>query len=174
MEKLFLREMELSDKEEIIKYINEHLAFGSNINGLSGTGCVTFEEMYEKHQKNKEIKFIDYNQERGPQATYLLVRETDGKIVGSFNIRWHSTKAVDEKFIGHIGYGIRPTERRKGYASQGLKLALDICKQRGMEVVKLGCYTENIGSKKTIIKNGGKLIKHEDSLCSQDYYEIKL
>lgn len=174
MEKLLLREMELSDKEEVIEYINEYISCGSTINGLSGSACSTFEEMYEKHQKNKAIKFIDYNQEKGPSSTYLLIRECDGKIVGSFNIRWNLIKVLDDKFIGNIGYGIRPTERRKGYATQGLKLALDICKKKGMKFVRLGCYSENIGSKKTILNNGGKLINHKNGLCAEDYFEIEL
>jgi len=56
-------------------------------------------------------------------------------------------------WAGHIGYGVRPTERRKGYASEILRLALDECRRMGMKKVMVGCHQDNIGSKKTIEKN---------------------
>jgi len=85
---------------------------------------------------------------------------------------------------GHIGYGVRPSERQKGYATKMLEYALKECKKLGMNKVILGCYKENIGSAKTILKNGGKLIREENeyneinnywkiNLVSQ-YYEIEI
>jgi predicted acetyltransferase len=56
---------------------------------------------------------------------------------------------------GHIGYGIRPSERRKGYATQILSLALEKTKVLGINKVLVVCDTNNIGSRKTIISNGG-------------------
>ena len=53
-------------------------------------------------------------------------------------------------------------------------MILDICREKGINSVRLGCYSENIGSKKTILNNGGKLIKHDSGLISSDYYEIVL
>ena len=99
--------------------------------------------------------------------TYLLIRKNDERLVGTFNIRLHLTRALDESMAGHIGYGIRPSERRKGYASEGLRLALEEFKKRGVKSVRLGCFSENIGSKKAILNNGGKLM-------AEDYYEITL
>ena len=104
----------------------------------------------------------------------LIIREKDNKIVGSINFRWELTRSLDENFGGNIGYVIRPTERRKGYATQALRLGLELCREKGMKFVRVGCYTNNTGSRKTIIKNGGKLIDHKDVLIPEDYYEIKL
>lgn len=176
MEELYLKEIELKDEKDIVDYINEFVREGSVINGLSGaSSSKDFKEMYEKLQKKKKLKFVDYNQEeRSPSVTYMLIRKSDNRLVGTFNLRLNLTKSLDDNFAGHIGYGIRPSERRKGYASQGLKIILDICREKGMQFIRVGCYTENIGSKKTIIKNGGKLINHTDGLISNDYYEIKL
>ena len=176
MEELYLKEIEMKDEKDIVDYINEFVRNGSVINGLSGaTSCKTFQELYEKLQKQKKLKFDNYNQEdRSPSLTYMLKRKSDERLIGTFNLRLNLTKSLDDNFAGHIGYGVRPSERRKGYATQGLKLILDVCRGKGMNFVRLGCYSENIGSKNTIIKNGGKLINHTDSLISEDYYEIEL
>ncbi|MBP9779510.1 GNAT family N-acetyltransferase, partial [Candidatus Gracilibacteria bacterium] len=59
------------------------------------------------------------------------------------------------EFGGHIGYGIRPSERRKGYATKMLALGLIEAKKLGIERVLLGCSDDNPGSYKTIEANGG-------------------
>ena len=175
MEELYLKEIELKDEKDIVGYINEFVREGSVINGLSGaTSSKNFKEMYEKLQAKKALKFVDYNQDKSPSLTYMLIRKSDNRLLGSFNLRLNLVKSLDDSFSGNIGYGIRPSERRKGYATRGLKMVLDVCLDRGMKFVRVGCNSENIGSKKTIIKNGGKLINHSDSLISKDYYEIQL
>ena len=59
--------------------------------------------------------------------------------------------------IENIGDGIRPCERRKGYATEMLRLALIECKKIGLQRVLMVCSTDNIGSAKSIINNGGVL-----------------
>ena len=58
---------------------------------------------------------------------------------------------------GHIGDGIRPSERRKGYATEMIALALEKCRELNIRKVLMVCDKENIGSAKSIIKNGGVL-----------------
>lgn len=118
----------------------------------------------------------------GRSLTYLAINE-EGKLVGLLNIRYELTENMRMKY-GDIGYSVCPSERKKGYATQMLKYALSECKRFNMESVILGCYKSNIGSAKTIIKNGGKLIKEvtENVEISpywtidmeSQYYEIKL
>lgn len=174
-EKLILRELTLDDKEEVLEYLKEFTEYGSAMNGIGGaSSCTNYEEMLEKQTEMKELPFISYEQEKSPGTTYLIVRESDNRIVGSINIRWHLTRELDENFGGNIGYGIRPSERKKGYATESLRLALNLCRENGMKAVRIGCYTNNTGSRKTILNNGGKLIAHKDVLIPKDYYEIKL
>lgn len=58
---------------------------------------------------------------------------------------------------GHIGDGIRPSERRKGYATAMIGLALEECRKLGIDRVLICCDKDNIGSVKSIQRNGGVL-----------------
>lgn len=80
----------------------------------------------------------------------------DGKIVANSRLRHRLTPTL-EREGGHIGYDVRPSERRKGYGTMILKLTLEKAKNLGLKKVLLTCDTDNIGSAKIIEKNGGKL-----------------
>ncbi|MPN27600.1 hypothetical protein SDC9_175034 [bioreactor metagenome] len=56
---------------------------------------------------------------------------------------------------GHIGYGVRPTERCNGYATAILQMALEYSKDTGLKRVMLACNKDNAASRKTILKCGG-------------------
>lgn len=77
-------------------------------------------------------------------------------MVGAVNIR----HCLNDHLLlcgGHIGDGIRPSERRKGYATQMIGLALEECRKIGIKKVLMVCDKDNIGSAKSIIRNGGIL-----------------
>jgi len=96
-----------------------------------------------------------------PSNTFLAVRKDDGKIVGIIDVRHHIQHPFLLEYGGHIGYAVRPSERRKGYASKILKLALEYARTIGLSRVMLGCYTDNTGSIKTIQKYGGKPVEEK-------------
>ncbi|NLX76042.1 MAG: GNAT family N-acetyltransferase [Clostridiaceae bacterium] len=89
--------------------------------------------------------------------TFFAVRKSDSKIIGIIDIRHNIGDEFLSKYGGHIGYAVRPGERRKGYATQMLKLALEHAKSIGLSRVMLGCYSDNWGSIRTIEKCGGVL-----------------
>ena len=89
-----------------------------------------------------------------PDSTYFCLDEERNVVVGAINIR-HELNDYLLKYGGHIGDGIRPSERRKGYATKMMALALNECKKLGMNQVLMVCDKKNIGSVKSIIKNGG-------------------
>jgi len=66
-------------------------------------------------------------------------------------------KRILLNYGGHIGYGIRPSERKKGYASLMLSLALSKAKELGINKALITCDKDNLGSARTIMKNGGVL-----------------
>ncbi|WP_459500190.1 GNAT family N-acetyltransferase [Bacillus sp. C1] len=88
-----------------------------------------------------------------PDSTYWLVTE-DNEIVGAVNIRHRLTEHLFHAG-GHIGYGIRPTARQKGYATKLLALALEKIKEFGVIKVLVVCDEKNTASEKTILHNGG-------------------
>lgn len=161
MEKFYLEIPTLSRKEEVLSYIQEHEDFQSDMNGTSGLNHCPQEYSYEEwlaeleKRKNKEYA---YSKGRVPSETYFFIRESDNRMVGTINIRYDLTPAMLE-FGGHIGYGIRPTERRKGYNKINLYLGLLRAKELGLEKVMLDCTVDNLGSNATIKALGGELVK---------------
>lgn len=90
-----------------------------------------------------------------PYSNFWLI-DPERRILGVVNIRHYLNDTLLQQG-GHIGYGIRPSERRKGYATIMLHLALAEAKKMGLERVLITCDQENTGSAKTILHNGGKL-----------------
>ena len=89
------------------------------------------------------------------QATqFICVRESDRKLVGMLQVR-HMFNDYLEKFAGHIGYSVRPSERRKGYATWMLRQGLEFCRTIGLTRVLVCCKVENEASRRTILANGG-------------------
>ena len=108
---------------------------------------------------------------------YLTVRESDGKVVGCCCLR-HKLEYDDDDpdFASHIGYSVRPDERRKGYAKEQLRLALKEAHELGIETVRIICRDINIGSNKTILANGGVFVDAvygEESGLTVNRYDVK-
>lgn len=157
MEKFYLEEPSIKRKEKAIDYILEHLKYNSDINGTSGLNSRY--ENYEKWLEYVEsMKNIDTcPKDRSPGIEYFLIRENDNKLIGMINLRWN----LNEDMLlhaGNIGYGIRPTERRKGYNKINLYLCLLEAQKQNLKRVLLMAYDDNPGSIKTILALGGVLI----------------
>jgi predicted acetyltransferase len=88
-------------------------------------------------------------------ATFL-VAEMEGQVVGRVSIR-HELNAYLEQFGGHIGYGVRPEFRRRGYATDILRQSLAVAASMGLERVLVTCDVDNVGSAAVIERCGGVL-----------------
>lgn len=109
-----------------------------------------FSEMIEKLEGFS--KGIGLKEGHVEHSTYWLVE--NNVVIGAANIR-HRLNHYLLKYDGHIGGGIRPSCRGKGYGSVMLSLALDITRKMGMKRALITCNKDNIVSEKTIVKNGG-------------------
>jgi predicted acetyltransferase len=86
-----------------------------------------------------------------PQFAFWLLR--DGKdVVGSSRMR---TQLAPDMVGGHIDYGIRATEQRKGYGTRQLALLKDEARRCGLARLLVTCRANNEGSIGVILKNGG-------------------
>ena len=88
-------------------------------------------------------------------SSYFVIDE-NGKLVGATSLRHYLTVEGYQTW-GHIGYGVRPSERRKGYAVQMLKMMLELAQEKKIYKVLIGVHDGNIGSWKTVEKCGGVL-----------------
>ena len=157
MERFYLEIPTIKRKEEAIDYISEFNKYNSKI---SGTGFLNrYVDNYELWlQKLEEDYVCIADEEYVPSRTYFLIRENDNKIIGMINIRLVLNKNL-KKSGGHIGYGIRPTERKKGYGKINLYLGLKKCDEYGIDNVLLTADINNTASWKTMESLGGKRIK---------------
>ena len=164
MKRFYLEVPTLKRKEEAIDYLNEHIKYNSDMAGTGSMDRFLKESTYEKWLKELEKKTNqEYMDKIGwaPSLTYFLIRESDNKIIGMINLRYNITDEIFNNGGSHIGYGIRPTERRKGYNKINLYLGLLVEQKLGEKRVLLECTADNVGSNKTITALGGILEKSE-------------
>jgi predicted acetyltransferase len=108
-----------------------------------------------------------------PSTTFWAYDNESDKIIGAVNIR-HCLNDLLLQAWGNIGYGVRPGERGKGYATNMLRMALAECKKLKLKRVLVGCYRENVASARTIMKNGGilenEIVEKETGKVIQRYW----
>ncbi len=103
------------------------------------------------------LKIIELYQcgsvDRVPTILFFLIDESQ-KILGAIELRHHIDHPDLREVGGHIGYGIRPSQRRKWYAKEMLRLALIEARKLWLDTILITCSDDNVGSYKTIEANG--------------------
>ena len=120
----------------------------------------------------KDLENIEEKDGLVPDSVFFLLDIDRNRLLGAVNIRHY----LNERLLkdgGHIGDGIRPTERGKGYGTEMVRLALIECKKLGINKVLMVCDKTNPASRKTIINNGGILeneVIDEDGEIGERYW----
>src|SRR5215470_8597935 len=79
----------------------------------------------------------------------FLVADVDGQVVGRTSIR-HELNEFRAREGGHIGCGVLPAHRRRGYATEILRQSLVIARAAGVDRILITCDDDNIGSIRVI------------------------
>ena len=153
MEELILIKPSVKYGAQIMEYRQEFLDAGDSMDGCGPLRrCDNTTEYLNFCSDCENLATVPENFVQAAQ--FICVRKSDNKLVGMIQVRHYFNEYL-EKYSGHIGYSIRPTERRRGYAKEMLKMALPFCKEIGLNKVLISCTDGNIGSEKTILANGG-------------------
>lgn len=151
--KLTLVRPTLGLKEKALDYRQEH--FENNEMVINGSELLDKADSYEDWLKsvtdNASLDTVNPNWVL--TDTFFAIDENEN-IIGIIDLR--NTLNDFLKDVGNIGYSVRPSERRKGYATEMLRQILLIAKQAGLQKVQVSAARDNEPSVKTIIKNGGK------------------
>ena len=148
-------------------YINHN---ETHINGsCSFMQYPDYEEWLTVVKKAKDVKTSILGV---PATTYFTLCKQENRIVGSIQLR-HSLNEEFAKSGGHIGYGICPSQRKKGYAVRQLAMVLQVAKEMGLENVLITCDQSNIASAKVAMRCEGVLLwegySEEDKTIIQKY-----
>ena len=140
-------------REQIAAYRQEFLDAGDS---MDGTGPLRrMADPMEWLAVTERFRHEDTVPNGWVQATqFLCVREADNRLVGMIQVR-HCFNAFLKEYGGHIGYSVRPSERRKGYACWMLNAVKPFCREIGLSAIMVTCLTKNDFSRRVILKNGG-------------------
>ena len=135
------------------EYRREFLDFGGSMDGAgslrrleSGRAWLDEVERFSRPETVPEGKVVS--------TQFILVREADDRLLGMLQLR-HYLNDYLAQYAGHIGYSVRPGERRKGYAKRMLAMGLEEARALGLGRVMISCAVDNEGSRRTILANGG-------------------
>ena len=169
---LTLRKVLPSDLGSVREYREEFLVSADTMDGCSNLR--RFENMSDwyiwicnaEHKDTCPAGWV-------PDTQYICVRNRDVRIVGMLDIR-HELNEACLNLFGNIGYSVRASERRKGYASAMLAMAKEICRETGMGRILISCHRENTASSRIIQKNGGilenEVTDHRNGAVLQRYW----
>ena len=158
-------------RDRAIAFAQEFFSQGvEDIDGSGGLDRYLKESTYENWLKKVQngVDIANVPEDRVPAITYFYVREEDDAIVGMVDIRLALNDFLRNE-AGHIGYCVRPSERRKHYGTALLRDALRVCRRIGIRDVIVTCDKVNAASSGVIKNNGGEL---EAELYSEAFGEV--
>ncbi|GMQ60735.1 GNAT family N-acetyltransferase [Vallitalea sediminicola] len=160
----------LIHEEQVMDYRNEFLINHDSMDGTAGLRdyedyVLWLERIKNNNNRNTRLDGLV------PATTLLVIRESDDYLVGMVDIR-HELNDYLYNYGGHIGYSVRRSERRQGYATELLRLTLRKCKELALDKTLVCCNKDNIASARTIMSNGGVLENEviEDGELVQRYW----
>ena len=146
--------------EQILDYKEEFVLNNEIIHGAANMTDLSIPEWVEFTENTKKKESLT----PGFVTAHTFFALDNNKIVGIINAR-HDLNDYLLNFGGHIGYSVRKSERRKGYAKAMLSYTVDFLFSLGLEKILITCDKNNIASKRTIESCGGIL---ENEVATED------
>lgn len=153
MDDLILLQPDETMLDEINAYRKSMLDAGSSMDGCSSLGKFEDPSAWLAHLRALESE-TTCPPHLVTATLFVAVRKTVVRIVGMIDLR-HRLNDFLAEYGGHIGYSVRPDERRKGYAKWMLAHVLPEARKIGLDRVLVTCDDDNEGSRRTIEANGG-------------------
>ena len=172
MSKIKLTVPTIEYKDKALQFKKEFL--DNNENVINGSELLdkteSYEEWLQSVTNNADIKTV--NPEWVLTDTFIAVDDND-EIVGIIDLRHELNEFLQD--FGNSGYSVRPSERRKGYATEMLRLIKEVAKRVGLTSLQLSVERSNEPSVKTIKKNCGiyeRSFEFEGEIA--DVYKVEL
>ncbi|MCL2407863.1 MAG: GNAT family N-acetyltransferase [Defluviitaleaceae bacterium] len=157
----------ISYEDKAFDYIREFASANSKAYGSGGLARAVENNLYAEWLLEivHDFDIANLQGDDVPSLTYFAVREHDDELVGTCNVRLALNDFLRRE-AGHIGFSVRPAERRKGYATAILQKAVMICNAVGINDVMVTCDKDNTASAGVIRKCGGVM---EDEFYSDTF-----
>ena len=161
-------------KDQLFEMLDEWAPYNKAHPGHGSPWSIFKNDYHDFDYYLSDMQRVEIKNDNGhvTASTYFALDIDRNIFVGAINIRHR----LNEKLLidgGHIGDGVRPSERRKGVATEMIRQALPICKELGIDRVLMVCEKSNVGSMKSIVRNGGILeneIVCDDGEIDQRYW----
>jgi len=140
-------------REDIYAFKEECLQAGEH--HIQGSGHLELYDFDDWLNRIHLKRTLPHTSTSTPADTFMAYCIEDGKLLGCCQLR-HSIVERTKTVGGHIGYEIRPSERRKGYAKKMLMALLGYAKRLGLDEVRIDCDVNNVASARTILACGGR------------------
>ena len=156
--------------EQILDYKEEFVLNNEIIHGAANITSLSIPEWVQFTENTKYKESVT----PGFVTAHTFFALDNDKIVGIINAR-HELNDYLLNFGGHIGYSVKKSERRKGYAKAMLSYTVDFLLSLGLEKILITCDKNNIASKRTIESCGGILENEviEESRITLRYWIYK-
>lgn len=159
----------LEMKEEALAYRQAHFDAGEQV--ISGSELLDQTEDYAQWVQSVSANTSPetVNPAWVVTDTFFAVDENN-KIVGIIDLR-HTLNDFLQDF-GNVGYSVKPSERRKGYATEMFRQVREIARLAGMEELHMAVHRDNEPSVKTIINAGG--VAYRSFIAEEKWAEMYL
>jgi predicted acetyltransferase/uncharacterized protein YhfF len=154
-EELLFLEPSLTYENEINAYRHEMLEANSSFDGCFSLKRHESIAEYVEECTKWSNPISETNDSNTHVNVIMAVRKSDNKVIGFFQVISNPSEDM-KKYTGFIGYSIRPSERKKGYAKKLLHKAIDFARCLGHDEILVTCLPDNEASRRTIIANGGR------------------